>query len=69
MTIKVWTQGADSGLLGRHGQFGSAFGYTAGASPEQAVSLTMPVRLACGRDLWMADTGRSAVNRAAYVGA
>jgi len=46
MTIKVWTGGAEAGLLGHHGPRGSAFAYAPGASIERAVSLTMPVRLA-----------------------
>lgn len=52
MAIKVWTDGAPAGLLGRHGRpderraLGSAFLYDRHAAPARAVSLTMPVRLA-----------------------
>jgi len=46
MTIKVWTGGAEAGLLGRPGPRGSAFAYAPGATRERAVSLTMPPRLA-----------------------
>jgi len=46
MTIKVWTGGAEAGLLGPLGPRGSAFAYAANGTPERAVSLTMPVRLA-----------------------
>jgi serine/threonine-protein kinase HipA len=46
MTIKVWTGGAEAGLLGSQGPRGSAFAYAPGCPPERAVSLTMPVRLA-----------------------
>jgi serine/threonine-protein kinase HipA len=43
--IKVWTDTAESGLLDRFGARGSTFVYQPGASPERAVSVTMPVRL------------------------
>lgn len=46
MTIKVWTDGKTAGLLGTKGRRGTAFAYAQGALPEDAVSLTMPVRLA-----------------------
>lgn len=44
--IKVWTSGAEAGLLDRFGQRGSVFAYSPDAGAERAVSLTMPVRLA-----------------------
>jgi serine/threonine-protein kinase HipA len=44
--IKVWTDGAESGLLDRHGERGSAFTYLPRAPQERAVSVTMPVRVA-----------------------
>lgn len=43
--IRVWTDGADAGLLDRFGARGSAFIYQPGVWPERAVSMTMPVRL------------------------
>ncbi len=43
--IKVWTGGAESGMLDRHGERGSTFAYLPDAAPERAVSVTMPVRL------------------------
>lgn len=43
--IKVWTDGAEAGLLDRMGARGSAFAYLASAEPGRAVSVTMPVRL------------------------
>lgn len=43
--IKVWTDGAEAGLLDRHGERGSTFLYQPGVSPIRAVSVTMPVRL------------------------
>jgi serine/threonine-protein kinase HipA len=46
MTIKVWTDGRGSGLLGAKGARGTAFAYSADADPADAVSITMPVRLA-----------------------
>lgn len=44
--IKVWSDNLSAGILGRHGQRGAAFTYGSEASPERAVSMTMPVRLA-----------------------
>jgi serine/threonine-protein kinase HipA len=44
--IKVWTDGADGGLLDRTGQRGSTFLYVPDAPPARSVSVTMPVRLA-----------------------
>lgn len=46
MTIKVWTDGKAAGLLGPDGHRGSAFTYASDAIPSDAISLTMPVRLA-----------------------
>ena len=43
--IKVWTDGAEAGLLGRSVERGSTFLYLPDVAPERAVSLTMPVRL------------------------
>lgn len=53
MTIKVWTDGRAAGLLGPDGRRGSAFSYVADATPDDAISLTMPVRLAS----WDTDFG------------
>lgn len=53
MTIKVWTDGKPAGLLGTNGRRGTAFAYAQEATPENAVSLTMPVRLAS----WDTDFG------------
>lgn len=53
MTIKVWTDGKPTGLLGTNGRRGTAFAYAPQATPEDAVSLTMPVRLAS----WDTDYG------------
>jgi serine/threonine-protein kinase HipA len=44
--MKVWADGAEAGLLGRHGPRGSAFAYAPGVPSMRAISLTMPVRLA-----------------------
>jgi hypothetical protein len=44
--IKVWTDGAEAGLLVRHGERGTAFTYLPRAPQERAVSVTMPVRVA-----------------------
>src|SRR5271156_4600994 len=44
--IKVWTDGAEAGLLERSGARGSTFLYLPGTLPARAVSVTMPVRLA-----------------------
>jgi serine/threonine-protein kinase HipA len=46
MKIKVWTSGAEAGLLGPLAPKGSAFAYGPNACSDRAVSLTMPVRLA-----------------------
>ena len=43
--IKVWTDGAEAGLLDRGGERGSTFSYLPDLSGERAVSVTMPVRL------------------------
>jgi serine/threonine-protein kinase HipA len=43
--IKVWTDGAEAGLLDRAGTRGSTFVYQPGVDPARAVSVTMPVRL------------------------
>jgi serine/threonine-protein kinase HipA len=43
--IKVWTDGAEAGLLDRFGARGSTFVSLPGASPARSVSVTMPVRL------------------------
>jgi serine/threonine-protein kinase HipA len=43
--IKVWTDGAEAGLLDRHGSRGSTFLYLPGTLPVRAVSITMPLRL------------------------
>jgi len=44
--IKVWTDGAEAGLLDRTGDRGSTFLYLPETIGERAVSETMPVRLA-----------------------
>ena len=43
--IKVWTDGAESGVLARHGDRGSTFVYLPKVAVERAVSVSMPVRL------------------------
>jgi serine/threonine-protein kinase HipA len=43
--IKVWTDGAEAGLLDRSGDRDSTFLYLPKAAPVRAVSVTMPVRL------------------------
>jgi len=43
--IKVWTDGAESGLLDRRGDRGSTFVYLPKAAAERAVSVSMPIRL------------------------
>jgi serine/threonine-protein kinase HipA len=43
--IKVWTDGAKAGLLDRYRDRGSTFVYLPDATPQRAVSVTMPVRL------------------------
>jgi serine/threonine-protein kinase HipA len=53
MTIKVWADGTSAGLLGTNGPRGAAFAYAPEARPSEAVSLTMPVRLAS----WDSDFG------------
>ena len=44
--IKIWTDGAESGLLDRYGQRGSTFAYLPYTPSARAASVTMPVRLA-----------------------
>jgi serine/threonine-protein kinase HipA len=44
--IKVWTDGAEAGLLDRSGDRGSTFLYLPETISARAVSVTMPVRLA-----------------------
>ena len=53
MTIKVWTDGRAAGLLGSKGARGTAFAYASDAGAADAVSITMPVRLAS----WDSDYG------------
>jgi serine/threonine-protein kinase HipA len=53
VTIKVWTDGREAGLLGSKGSRGTAFVYETGVGSESAVSITMPVRLAS----WDSDFG------------
>lgn len=43
--IKVWTDGAEAGLLDRAGTRGSTFVYLPAVDAARAVSVTMPVRL------------------------
>jgi serine/threonine-protein kinase HipA len=43
--IKVWTDGAEAGLLDRDGVRGSTFLYLPDTQPKRAVSVTMAVRL------------------------
>src|SRR5882757_1311563 len=43
--IKVWTGGAEAGLLDRDGDRGSVFVYLPDRPASRAVSITMPVRL------------------------
>jgi serine/threonine-protein kinase HipA len=43
--IKVWTDGAEAGVLDRYQDRGSTFVYFPGTGQEKAVSVTMPVRL------------------------
>jgi serine/threonine-protein kinase HipA len=43
--IKIWTDGAEAGLLDRRDARGSTFLYFPGKPPERAVSVTMPLRL------------------------
>jgi len=44
--IKVWADGAEAGLVDRHGRRGSAFTYLRNVDAARAVSVTMPIRLA-----------------------
>lgn len=44
MTIRVWSDLKSAGLLDRHGNSGTTFSYDHAASPDRAVSMTMPVR-------------------------
>jgi len=44
--IKVWTDGAEAGLLDRQGERGSTFAYLPDTPAARAISVTMPVRLA-----------------------
>ncbi len=53
MTVWVWTDGQAAGHLGPHGAHGTAFVYAYETQAAQAVSLTMPVRLAS----WNSDFG------------
>jgi serine/threonine-protein kinase HipA len=43
--IKVWTDGAEAGLLDRYRERGSTFIYLPDTPPQRAVSVTMPARL------------------------
>jgi serine/threonine-protein kinase HipA len=43
--IKIWTDNAEAGLLDRYRDRGSTFVYLPDATPQRAVSVTMPVRL------------------------
>jgi serine/threonine-protein kinase HipA len=43
--IKVWTDGAEAGLLDRYSQSGSSFAYRHDVPAGRAVSVTMPIRL------------------------
>ena len=43
--IKVWTDGAEAGLMDRYRDRGSTFVYLPDMPPPRAVSVTMPVRL------------------------
>jgi serine/threonine-protein kinase HipA len=43
--LKVWTDGAEGGLLDRFRDRGSSFAYLPNTAHERAVSVTMPVRL------------------------
>jgi len=43
--IKVWTDGAEAGLLDRYRDRGSTFLYLPDALPQRAASVTMPMRL------------------------
>jgi serine/threonine-protein kinase HipA len=54
--LKVWTDGAEAGLLDRR-DLGSTFVYLPGVVPERAISVTMPVRL----DSWNSAFGLSPI--------
>jgi len=43
--LKVWTDGAESGLIDRFDERGTSFVYLPAIAAERAVSVTMPVRL------------------------
>jgi len=43
--LKVWTDGAEAGLLDRFRDRGSSFAYLPNVKPERAVSVTMPIPL------------------------
>ena len=43
--IRVWSDGAESGLVDRLRERGSTFAYTPNVAAERAVSVTMPIRL------------------------
>ena len=43
--LKVWTDGAEAGLLDRFRDRGGSFAYLPKVAPERAVSVTMPIRL------------------------
>src|ERR1019366_6785863 len=43
--LKVWTDGAEAGLLDRFRERCSSFAYLPNMAPERGVSVTMPVRL------------------------
>jgi serine/threonine-protein kinase HipA len=43
--IKVWSDGAEAGLLDRNRERGSTFLYLPDTTPQRTVSVTMPVRL------------------------
>ena len=43
--IKVWADRAESGMLDKYGERGSAFAYFPGVDGDRAVSVTMPVQL------------------------
>ena len=47
--IKVWTDGAEAGLLDRSGERGSTFLYLPDTPPARAVSVTMPCLLYTSR--------------------
>jgi serine/threonine-protein kinase HipA len=51
--IKVWTDGAEAGVLDKYGPRGSTFSYFPSIEPARAVSVTMPIRVAS----WNVDFG------------